>query len=62
MFIAALFTIAKVLWIVIVNILQLLVVGNTQDEALLMNEWRKCGIYIQWNFIQPQRRVKFCCL
>jgi hypothetical protein len=21
---------------------------------------RKCGIYIQWNFIWPQRRMKFC--
>jgi hypothetical protein len=25
-----------------------------------MNELRKCGIYTQWNFIQPQRRMKFC--
>jgi hypothetical protein len=25
-----------------------------------MNELRKCGIYTQWNFIQPQRRIKFC--
>jgi hypothetical protein len=24
------------------------------------NGIRKCGIYIQWNFIQPQRRMKFC--
>jgi hypothetical protein len=21
---------------------------------------RKCGIYTQWNFTQPQRRMKFC--
>jgi hypothetical protein len=39
MFIAALFTIAK-LW-------------NCQDAPLLMNGSRKCGIYIQWNFMQP---------
>jgi hypothetical protein len=25
-----------------------------------MNGLRKCGVYIQWNFIQPQRRMKFC--
>jgi hypothetical protein len=25
-----------------------------------MNGLRKCGIYKQWNFIQPQRRMKFC--
>jgi hypothetical protein len=25
-----------------------------------MNGSRKCGIYTQWNFIQPQRRMKFC--
>jgi hypothetical protein len=23
-----------------------------------MNGLRKCGIHIQWNFIQPQRRMK----
>jgi hypothetical protein len=34
--------------------------GNSQDAPLLMNELRKCGIYIQWNFTQPQRRMKFC--
>jgi hypothetical protein len=44
MFIAALFTIAK-LW--------------SQDAPLLTNELRKCGIYTQWNFTQPQRRMKF---
>jgi hypothetical protein len=25
-----------------------------------MNGLRKCGIYIQRNFIQPQRKIKFC--
>jgi hypothetical protein len=25
-----------------------------------MNELRKCDIYTQWNFMQPQRRMKFC--
>jgi sugar/nucleoside kinase (ribokinase family) len=34
--------------------------GNNQDASLLMSGLRKCGIYIQWNFIQPQRRMKFC--
>jgi hypothetical protein len=24
-----------------------------------MNESRKCDIYTQWNFTQPQRRMKF---
>jgi hypothetical protein len=24
------------------------------------NGSRKCGIYTQWNFTQPQRRMKFC--
>jgi hypothetical protein len=33
---------------------------NSQDAPLLMNGLRKCGIYIQWNSIQPQRRMKFC--
>jgi hypothetical protein len=23
-------------------------------------DYEKCGIYTQWNFIQPQRRMKFC--
>jgi hypothetical protein len=23
-----------------------------------MNGLRKCGIYVQWNFTQPQRRMK----
>jgi hypothetical protein len=46
MFIAALFTIAK-LW-------------KQPKCPLLTNRLRKCGIYIQWNFIQPQRRrMKF---
>jgi hypothetical protein len=39
MFIAALFTIAK-LW-------------NHPDALVLMNGLRKCGIYTQWNFTQP---------
>jgi hypothetical protein len=33
---------------------------NNQDAPLLMNGLRKCGIYTQWNFSQPQRRMKFC--
>jgi hypothetical protein len=33
--------------------------GNNQDAPQQMNGLRKC-IYIQWNFIQPQRRMKFC--
>jgi hypothetical protein len=41
MFIAALFTIAKLC-------------GSSQDAPLLMNELRKCSIYIQWNFIRPR--------
>jgi hypothetical protein len=41
MFIAALFTIAK-LW--------------KQPRCPTTDEWiKKCGIYIQWNFTQPQR-------
>jgi hypothetical protein len=31
-----------------------------QDAPQLMNGLRKCGIYIELNFIQPQRRMKFC--
>jgi hypothetical protein len=46
MFIAALFTIAK-LW-------------KQPRSPLLMNGLGKCGSYTQWNFTQPQRRVKFC--
>jgi hypothetical protein len=46
MFIAELFTITKH--------------GNSQDAPLLMNVPRKCGIYTQWNFIPPQRGMKFC--
>jgi hypothetical protein len=45
MFTAVLFTIAKL--------------QKRQDAPLLMNALRKCGIYIQWNFIQPQR-MKLC--
>jgi hypothetical protein len=40
MFIAALFTIT-------------ISFGNSQDAPLLMNGLRKCGIYMQWSFIQP---------
>jgi hypothetical protein len=43
-FIAALFTIAK-LW-------------KLPRSLQLMNGLRKCGIYIQYSFIQPQRRMK----
>jgi hypothetical protein len=25
-----------------------------------MNGLRKCGIYRQWNFVNPQRSMKFC--
>jgi hypothetical protein len=32
--------------------------GNSQDAPLLMNGLRKCGIYKQWNFTQPQGRMK----
>jgi hypothetical protein len=46
MFIAALFTIAKY--------------GNSQVAPLPTNGLRKCGIYTQWNFTQPQRRMKVC--
>jgi hypothetical protein len=45
MFIATPFTIAK-LW--------------KQPRCPTTDELRKCGIYTQWNFIQPQRRMKFC--
>jgi hypothetical protein len=47
MFIAALFTIAK-LW------------KHPRCPTWLWNGLRKCGIYTEWNFIQPQRRMKFC--
>jgi hypothetical protein len=40
MVIAALFTIAK-LW-------------DSPDAKLLMNGLRKCSIYTQWNFTQPE--------
>jgi hypothetical protein len=46
MFIAVLFTIAK-LW-------------KQPRGPTTMNGLRKCGIYTQWNFIQPLRRMKFC--
>jgi hypothetical protein len=45
MFIAALFTIVK-LW--------------KQPRCPTTDEWiKKCGIYTQWNFTEPQRRMKF---
>jgi hypothetical protein len=34
--------------------------GNSKDAPLPTNGLRKCIIYTQWNFIQPQRRMKFC--
>jgi hypothetical protein len=34
--------------------------GNSQDAPLQMNGFRKCGMHIQENFIQPQKRTKFC--
>jgi hypothetical protein len=44
MFIAVLFTIAK-LW--------------KQPRCPITEKWiRKCGIYTQWNFMQPWRRMK----
>jgi hypothetical protein len=48
MFITALFTLGK-LW--------------KQLKCASINEWiKKCGFYIQWNFSQPQRRMKICAL
>jgi hypothetical protein len=52
MFIAALFTIVS-------TIHNIPSYGNSQDAPQLTKGSRKCGIYIQWNFIQPQRRMKF---
>jgi hypothetical protein len=49
MFIAALFIIAK-LW------------KQPRCPTNLRNGLKKCGIYAQWNFIQPQKRMKFCLL
>jgi hypothetical protein len=46
MFIAALFTIAK-LW-------------KQPRCPTTDNGLRKCGIYTQWIFTWPQRRMKFC--
>jgi hypothetical protein len=34
--------------------------GNSLDAPLLTNGLRKCGTYTQRNFIQPERRMKFC--
>jgi hypothetical protein len=33
--------------------------GNSQDAPLQTNESRKCGIYTQWIFTQPQRMTFF---
>jgi hypothetical protein len=33
---------------------------NSQDAPLAMTGLRKCDTYTQWNFTQPQRRMKFC--
>jgi hypothetical protein len=33
---------------------------NNQDAPLLTNGLRKCGIYTQQNFIQPQKRTALC--
>jgi hypothetical protein len=33
------------------------------EKGTLIHCWwecKKCGIYTQWNFIQPQKRMKFC--
>jgi hypothetical protein len=32
---------------------------NIKAEKTQNNKKRKCGIYIQWNFTQPQRIMKF---
>jgi hypothetical protein len=45
MFIAALFTIVSY--------------ANSQDTPLT-NGLRRCGIYTQWDFTQPQRKMKLC--
>jgi hypothetical protein len=34
--------------------------GNSQDAPLPTNALRKCSIYTQWNFIQPEIRMKLC--
>jgi hypothetical protein len=45
MFIARLFTTAKL---------------QKQPRYPATDEWiRKCGVYIQWNSIQPQKSMKF---
>jgi hypothetical protein len=31
----------------------LICISNSQDAPLLINGLRKCGIYIQWSYIQP---------
>jgi hypothetical protein len=34
--------------------------GNSQVATLLMNGFGKCRICVQWNFIHPQKSMKFC--
>jgi hypothetical protein len=34
--------------------------GNSQGAQVPTNGLRKCGIYTQWSFTQPQRRMEFC--
>jgi hypothetical protein len=34
--------------------------GNSQGAPLPINELRKYSIYTQWNFTQPERRMKYC--
>jgi hypothetical protein len=36
-----------------VSVSWLLLIRNSQDAPPLTNGLRKCGIYIQWNFMQP---------
>jgi hypothetical protein len=33
--------------------------GNSQDVPQPKDGSRKCGVYTQWNFTQPQKRTKF---
>jgi hypothetical protein len=36
------------------------IIHSSQNAPLLVNVLRNHSIYIQWNFTQPQRRMKFC--
>jgi hypothetical protein len=31
-----------------------------ENVVLKKKKERKCGIYLQWSIIQPQKRMKFC--